>query len=231
MNILVVGGTGKTGTTLLRQLQNTSHNVYALIRKSSQKGHIDQFGAHAIIGDLTQPIAHATKVIDVVLFVAGSGGKDVEGVDYKGLAKLVDACVLDNVKRFIYIGSINTGKSQHQYIDECERYYQAAGKTIPEGLKKAIYSDGYYQYTKMKQKAEAHIIDSGINYTILRAGLLTEHNPSYKVYVTENTLNNFGEISRDNVASCFIQAINTPATEDKTFTIIDGSTSIEDAFN
>jgi uncharacterized protein YbjT (DUF2867 family) len=82
----------------------------------------------------------------------------------------------------------------------------------------------------MKLLAEKKIIASGINYTIFRAGLLTEQTGTGKINITPGTLNAFGKISRDNVAQCFIECLENKNTYQKTYTILDGEININLAF-
>jgi hypothetical protein len=102
--------------------------------------------------------------------------------------------------------------------------------TVPEGLLAAAEKPGYQTYLEMKTLAEKKIIESGINYTLLRAGLLTEEEGSGKVNVTPGTLHAFGKISRDNVVQCFLTALENANTYQKIYTILDGETLVKSAF-
>ncbi len=231
MKILVVGASGKTGQKLLERLSKTNHDVTGLIRKHDQMDLIKQFDAKPMLGDLEEEnLNNLAKGFGAVMFVAGSGGKNVQGVDYQGLAKMVNSAVKAQVKRFLYIGSINTGKKSKQFVEEFKAYYRGNNEVVPEGLLANTQKQGYQTYVKMKALAEKEIINSGVNYTILRAGLLTQEAGSGKVNVTEGILNAFGKISRENVAQCFIEALENEITYRKIFTILDGENPIKKAF-
>ncbi len=231
MKILVVGSTGKTGQKLLAQLSKTNHSVTGLIRSIEQEDLVKQFDAVPLLGDLEGNVDGLTQSFDAIIFVAGSKGKNVYGVDYQGLAKMVNAAVKEKVKRFLYIGSINTGKEPNQFIRELKDFYEANNETVPEALLENIQNPGYHNYVEMKENAEEHIINSGINYTILRAGLLTQRFGTGKINVTKGALNNFGKISRDNVAAAFIEILENKNTYQKIYSILDGDIAISDAFN
>ena len=229
--ILIVGAAGKTGQRLLAHLADTPYQVSGLIRKPEQADSITQFNAEPLLGDLTQDVNNLPEGFDAVIFVAGSKGKDIQGVDYQGIEKMVNAAQqAGGVKRFLYIGSLNTGKSPEEYIVETQRYYQSIGEEMPELVLKTLERPGYHDYVEVKQKAEQAILDSGINYTILRAGLLTEEPGSGKVSATKGRLNAFGVSSRNNMAACFIATLNNPNTFNKIYTVIDGDTPIVEAF-
>lgn len=230
MKILVIGASGKTGQKLLEHLSKVKHDVTGLIRTQEQENLVKQFNAKPLLGNLEDDIATLADGFDAIMFVAGSRGKNVQGVDYQGLAKIIDAAINAKIKRFLYIGSINTGKKPEQYIEELKAYYRQINEVVPEGLLTNTQKKGYQTYVEMKTLAEEKIIASGINYTILRAGLLTQEPGSGKVNVTEGTLNAFGKISRDNVAQCFIEALENKNTYKKIYTILDGEIIIKNAF-
>jgi uncharacterized protein YbjT (DUF2867 family) len=230
MKILVIGATGKTGQKLLAQLSQTPHSIAGLIRDHNQIPLIEQFNAEPLLGDLADDMNVINAEFDVILFVAGSGGKNVQAVDYEGLSKTVDLMVANNIKRFLYLSSINIDKQPIQFIAEIKRYYEQRSEIIPAGLLKAAENQQYKTYLAMKTLAENKIIESPLNYTILRAGLLTQDKGTGKVSVTLGTLNDFGKISRDNVAQCFIEILENNNTHRKIFTILDGETTIQKAF-
>lgn len=230
MKILVIGASGKTGQKLLAQLSHTPHQISGLIRNPEQASSMEQHGAKPLLGDLTGDLNALNADFDAIFFVAGSGGKDVERVDYKGLAKTVDFMTNNHIKRLIYLSSINVGKKPDQLIAEMKNYYEKNGETIPPGLLSAAENPNYHTYVKMKTLAEDKITESSLNYTILRAGLLTQDEGSGKIDATPDTLNDFGKIARDNVAACFIEILENKNTYRKIYTILDGKTSIKKAF-
>lgn len=230
MNILIIGATGKTGQKLLACLNKTDHQVSGLIRQSSQADQLTEFGTELVVGDLENFDASLATGFDAIIFVAGSGGKNVQGVDYQGLVNVVDAAIQSGVQQFLYIGSINAGKQAKQYVSELEQYYHANNKIVPENLLAHIKKPGYQAYVDLKTKAERYLIDSGLNYTILRGGLLTQEPASGKVNATPNTLHAFGEVSRENMALCFIQALGNKNTYQEIYTLLDGDTIINKLF-
>lgn len=231
MNILVVGASGKTGQVLLKQLSQTKHITTGLIRDSAQEKLVTQHGAKYLVGDLTDRLEKIVNGFDAIIFVAGSRGKNVQGVDYQGLVNIVNTAIKTDVKRFLYIGSINVGKNPMQYVQELKDYYQEINEPVPEGLLINTQKPGYHNYVKMKEMAERHLIGSGANYTILRAGLLTLDSGSGKVNITNGSMNAFGKISRENVAKCFIEALENKNTYQRVYTILDGNIPIEKAFD
>jgi dihydroflavonol-4-reductase len=66
MKIFITGGTGFIGTHLVRQLCNTEHQLYCLVRKTSDINVLNEIGATLIIGD----------VIDRNTLIKGMSGCD-----------------------------------------------------------------------------------------------------------------------------------------------------------
>lgn len=230
MKLLVVGATGKTGQKILSQLEKTDHIVFGLIRSKEQKPKITKFGATPLIGDLTSRFIDLNNDIEAILFVAGSGGKDLENVDHQGFLKILKAAEAARVTRFLYISSINTGKPPAQFIEELEAFYRSENTPVPEKLLSNTKDERYRAYVKVKEIAEQALIHSTINYTILRAGLLTEEPGSGTIRIEEGSLNAFGKVSRENVATCFVKALEDKKTFRKIYTILDGETPIESSF-
>ncbi|MCH9769396.1 MAG: SDR family oxidoreductase [Gammaproteobacteria bacterium] len=227
MKILVIGATGKVGQEVLRCLVSTEHTVLGSIRKLEQADSIEQFAAEPVLIDLKMPIKNIHRDIDVIIFVAGSSGQDVEAVDYQGLVKVVDMAAKNNAKRFLYISSLNVGKTQTQFIGEMQAYYAERNQSTPDRLLKNAQSEAYKKYVELKALAEQKLIESGLNYTILRAGLLTQELASKRVKVQPGQSNAFGTVSRENIAWCFVETLENQNTYKKTFTVFDGERLID----
>lgn len=230
MKILVIGASGKTGQCLLKKLSTTNHDVSGMVRNDAQFEMIDTFNATPVLGDLEKDLTDIFNGFQAIFFVAGSRGKNVEDVDYQGLVNAVKAAEGNHIKRFIYLSSLNIGKKSKQIVDETYQFYKSINERPSEGLIKAEKNPKYIYYLKMKEKAEQRLIDSSLDYTVFRAGLLTLDSGSGKIQLTEGNLNAFGKISRDNVSDCFIMALNDSAFFNKIYTILDGNTPIAQLF-
>ncbi|MDF1761284.1 MAG: SDR family oxidoreductase [Coxiellaceae bacterium] len=230
MQVLVVGATGHTGQRVLKHLDNSDHTAYGLTRSPDQAEKITACNAKPIIGDLEANIDTTVEGMDAIIFVAGSRGTNIEGVDYQGVEKMVSAATKSNCQRFLYIGSLNTYKPREQYLQEMRDYYQQLNQPVPEDLAKTIERDGYYDYLQMKALAEKSIIESPLDYTILRAGLLTHETDTHGVNVSLDGTCKFGTTSRDAIAQCFIAALENTNTRRKIYTVLDGDTPIKQAF-
>ena len=234
MKILVVGATGKTGSKLLQLLSKTEHVVTGIVRDINQAQFIQEHKAKPCLGDLSKDVADIAKDQDAIIFVAGSGGKNIEGVDYQGLVKTVQSAIMHKAERFLYISSLNIDKSKEQCLHELDNYYSqlkdGKNQEMYERLKKVENNENYHNYLGIKKKAEEALIQSGLNYTIIRAGLLTEEPLNGKIRAAEGNLPEFGVISRFNIALAFINSLQLDCTYKKIYTIFNGTYDIVSAF-
>lgn len=205
--ILIVGATGHTGKRVIEILKNSqSFEPVAMIRKEEQKEIFEDMEVETVLADLEEKVDHALKGIDKVIFAAGSGSSTGEdktiSVDQEGAIKVIDAAKKAKVKKFVMLS--------------------AMGADDPSSHKKLEV------YLKAKKKADDHLIESGIPYTILRPGALTDDMGLAKVKLAEK-LNEQGEISRDDVAFLLVMSLADPLVKNKTIEALEGDESIKAA--
>lgn len=205
--ILIVGATGSTGKRVIEILNSTqSFEPVAMIRKEEQKQIFDDMEIESVLADLEEDVSHTLKKIDKVIFAAGSGSKTgpekTIAVDEEGAIKLIDAAAKAKVKKFIMLSAINA--------DE------------PDKNKELEH------YLKAKAKADEHLKNSGLNYTIVRPGRLTDEMGLGKVELAEK-LDKPGEIPRDDVAFLLVMSLADPLVKNKIFEAIEGEEPIKSA--
>lgn len=207
-NILVAGATGTTGKQVVDFLSKSQYyNPIAMVRKEEQKAEFQAKHIDCVLADLENEVTPAfqgSKPIDKVLFAAGSGGKKVVEVDQEGAKKLVDASKANNVRKFVMLSSM--------------------GADNPE------QADDLKEYLKAKHNADEYLKESGLNYSIVRPGSLTNEGLTNKIKLDKN-LGEMGEISRANVAQTLTRALSDDVANKQTFEILDGDTLIGEALN
>jgi uncharacterized protein YbjT (DUF2867 family) len=82
-------------------------------------------------------------------------------------------------------------------------------------------------YYEAKAGADERLMASGLDYTIVRPGGLTDDPGTGRV--TVGTGLGYGNIPRDDVAAVLLAALETPGSIGKTFELVAGDTPIEDA--
>jgi uncharacterized protein YbjT (DUF2867 family) len=209
MNVLVIGAAGNIGRLVVTSLaENIQHHVKAMVRKTDQKREMEQLGAKPILADLEQDFSYAMNDVNAVIFAAGSGsstGHDKTiAIDRDGAIKAVDLAVEHDIKRFIMLSSM--------------------GADRPDAFPAFIQP-----YLEAKHAADAHLMKSRLNYTIVRPGRLTNDPAVGKVAAAVQVETRNGTISRADVAEVIVQCLLIPETEGRIFEIVSGNMSIGDA--
>ncbi len=83
-------------------------------------------------------------------------------------------------------------------------------------------------YLDAKHKADEHLKDSGLNYTILRPGKLTDEDGKGTVEVSDS-LDHQGSISRKDVARVLISCLDHASVKNRTLELLEGKKHIEEA--
>ncbi|WP_404404571.1 SDR family oxidoreductase [Jeotgalibacillus malaysiensis] len=211
MHVLVIGANGTTGRMTVKKLaDNEQHIVRAMIRKSEQSKEMEDLGARPIIADLEQAFKYAFEDVNAVIFAAGSGpdtGMDkTTSVDRDGAIKAIDFAKEKGIERFIMLSSMGADDPS------------IAGD-----------SETFHHYLQAKHDADVHLKQSGLNYTIVRPGALTDEEATGKIDVSEEMKHREGEITREDVAMVLVESILCTNLHYKTIEMINGDQPIKDA--
>ncbi len=212
MKVLVAGAHGKTARRLVGMLVGNGHEVRGLVRKEEQMPDVEADGAEPVLVNLEGEeiegaVGRAVEGCDAVIFAAGagpgSGAARKETMDYGGAVKLVEAAEQHSVRRYLMLSSMGAGD--------------------PEGGSEAMRP-----YLRAKARADQRLQGSGLYYTIIRPGSLTDERGTGGIEAAES-LGRRGEISRADVARTFAEALEMENTYRKTFEILAGDTPIREA--
>ncbi|MCT9096606.1 SDR family oxidoreductase [Haloarchaeobius sp. HME9146] len=208
LTVLVAGASGGTGRELLDVLLDAGIRVRALTRSPQTVETLRIQGAdEVVVGDLLYPddAAMAVEGVDAVVCAVGTApgpklffGGDL--VDGEGVINLVDAAAEAGVERFVYESSIGVGTSEPKM-------------PFPFRLLLGRVLDA-------KDRSERHLRQSGLAYTILRPGGLTNAPARGDVLVGEGGDTVSGTIPRRDVAEIMAAALFTPESENRTFEIV-----------
>lgn len=124
MNVLIAGAHGQVGQHITTLLGQSDHEARGMVRDEAQVTDIEDLGAEAVVADLKQDVTHAVRGCDAVIFAAGSGGEDVEGVDRDGAIRLIEAAEEQGAERFVMLSSINADNPADS-PDALQDYLQA----------------------------------------------------------------------------------------------------------
>lgn len=207
MKIVIAGGHGQIAMHLHPILKKRGHSVKGLIRKPEQSNDLRQAGAEPVIVDIEKAddISDAVGKADAVVFAAGAGaGSGAERkwtVDRDGAIKLIQAAKKNGINRYIMIS--------------------AMGLDTPRG------NEVFQVYQRAKAEADQALRKSGLDYTIIKPGRLTNDPATGKITIGENLKS--GEIPRQDVANVIAEVLEMPEFSEKEFDLLSGSTPITNA--
>jgi len=140
--ILITGATGFIGQNLLKALLGKKIPIRCLVR--DKKKIKENSGLEIVEGDLRdkERLFEATKNVDIVIHLAAVikslNSQDFTDVNVKGTRNLTEACLKNKVKEIIYVSSLDACLTRTNF------------------------------YGESKALAERVIVESSINYVILR---------------------------------------------------------------
>jgi uncharacterized protein YbjT (DUF2867 family) len=210
VEVAVAGGHGKIALELTRLLAARGDSVRSLIRNPDQTGDVEEAGGKAVITDLEgddeERLARAVDGADAIVFAAGagpgSGAERKETMDYGGAVKLIGAAKRAGIDRYVIVSSMNADAGH-------------------EG------DEAFDVYLRAKGRADDELAASGLAYTIVRPGGLTDEEPTGMVFASES--GERGQIPRGDVAAALAETLHQPASEGKTFELISGRTPVAEA--
>ena len=226
--VLVTGATGRTGSLVLLKLRDEPDEFEAIGFARSRSKIEELFGSTKsfIIGDISDrsSLSSAMKDCDALVILTSAVPKMVappepgkppkfeyepdgmpEEIDYRGQKNQIDAAKEAGLKHIVLVGSMGGTVKNHP-----------------------LNSMGNGNILIWKRKAEQYLIDSGIDYTIIRAGgLLDSEGGVRELLVGKNdNLRNYpadgspSTIPRADVASVVVHALKESAARNKAFDLI-----------
>ena len=211
MKVLVAGASGNTARRLVKKLVRDGHLVRGLVRKEQQFPIVRRDGAEPVLVDLESAAAPAVREAvdgcDAIVFTAGagpgSGAARKETMDYGGAVKLIEAAQRGRARRYLMLSAIGV-----------ERIDSASKAMRP--------------YLSAKARADERLRASGLDYTIVRPGHLTDEAGAGRIRAAAS-LEDAGDIPREDVAEVLAAALSAENTYGKTFEILAGETPIREA--
>ncbi len=209
MKVAIAGGHGQIGLRLERLLSGRGDEVAALIRNPDHSDDVRAAGAQPVLCDLERArpdeVAAAVEGAEAIVFAAGagpgSGEARKETMDLGGAVKLIDAAKANGVPRYVMISSMGADPDARE--------------------------EGFAAYLRAKGRADAALIASGLAYTIVRPGRLTNDPGTGRVTIAESVER--GEVPRDDVAAVLAAVIAREEAAWLTFELVAGDEPVEQA--
>ena len=206
---LVIGANGQIGAQLVSQLREANQPVRVMLRDDAQRETFESRGAEVQIADLESELPDAAFAgCDKVVFTAGSGAKTGADktilVDLWGACKAIDMAKKHAVKQFVLVSSRDAGSPD-------------------SGTPKIKH------YNVCKHFADQYLLHSGVPFTILRPGLLTNDEAAGTITTSRPAGKEDQFITRTDTAACIAHCLQTPSTINQIRELYQGSIAIEQA--
>jgi uncharacterized protein YbjT (DUF2867 family) len=210
MDAVIAGGHGQIALRLARLLSARGDRVRSLIRNPDHASGVSDVGAEPVVADLEalDDVSSCVSGADAVVFAAGagpgSGAERKRTVDYAAAVKLIEAAQAAGVRRYLMVSSIGADDP-------------SAG------------SEQMRPYLQAKADADAALAASGLDFTIVRPGRLTNEPGTRRVAVGERLER--ADVTRDDVAAVLVAALDEPRTVGRTFVLVNGDLPIAQALS
>lgn len=192
---LVTGATGSLGKRIVTQLREKDESVRAFVRLSSDYQHLEDKGADIFIGDLREErdIIRACQDVKYVIS-CHSAGMDAQALEYRANIELIDQAQGNKVEHFVYISVLGA-----------DRGYQDSN------------------VFKAKREVEKYLINSGLNYTILRPSGFADNllplaerfrDSGFYLLIGEGN-HRFSPVSTDDLAKIAIASVSVDGAKNK----------------
>jgi uncharacterized protein YbjT (DUF2867 family) len=207
MDIVIAGGHGRVARRLARLLAARGDRVRGLIRNPDHAADLEADGAEPVVVDLEAQVDLSPHLqgADAVVFAAGagpgSGPERKRTVDLGAAVELADAADAAGVPRYVMVSSIGAHDPA------------SAGEQMRP-------------YLEAKAEADAAVLASGLDVTIVRPGSLSD-DPGTGLVDLTTELGRSGPIARDDVAAVLLACLDVPETIGLTFEAFAGDREIE----
>jgi uncharacterized protein YbjT (DUF2867 family) len=212
MRIAIVGGHGQIARQLHPILVRGGHTPVALVRKEAYRAELEGLGADVRLLDIehedANAFADAFEGCDAVVFSAG-GGPDgnlerKRTVDLEGSLKSIEGAEAAGIRRFVQVSAIN--------VDD-----PVAADT----------NEVWRAYVEAKRDADAALRASGLDWTIIRPGRLTDDPGTGTVSLGPDLPR--GSVSRADVATVLATVLDDASTIGQQWNVVSGDTPVAEA--
>jgi uncharacterized protein YbjT (DUF2867 family) len=204
--VTIAGGHGKIAMLLGALLAARGDTARGLIRNPDQEADLRAAGIEPVLCDLEGDgdVAAAVRGADAVVFAAGAGPRSGDArkstMDRGGAVKLIEAAKAEGISRYLIVSSMGADKA-------------------PEDG-----AEGFGAYLRAKFEADEAVRASGLDYTVVRPGGLTDDPGTGLVSIAEHL--GRGQIPRADVAAVFLACLDAPSTIGRSFDLTSGTTPI-----
>lgn len=213
VHVVIAGGHGKIALRLTVLLTSRADLVTSLVRNPDHRADVERAGATPVVIDLeattVESLVPAIRGADAVVFAAGagpgSGAARKDTVDRAAAVLLAEAAQAAAVRRYVLVSSTGVDDPPRPGTDEVWAAYLTA-----------------------KKAAEEAIRETGLDWTILRPGSLTDEPGTGRVLLAPPPVGR-GDVTRDDTAAVLVALLDTPATAGRILELRAGDAGVSDA--
>lgn len=204
--VLVAGASGRTGQQVVRELQGAGYRVRALVRNADSARQVLGDGIEYATGDVRQrPTLDAAMAgVRFVIVTIGATRKDPangpEFVDYEGVRNLAQAAASAKADQIVVVSSAGVTQKDH------------------------VLNRMFDNVLIWKGKGEDAVRASGVPYSIVRPGGLTDKPGGEAGVRLEQGDKGTGVIPRADVARVCVAALKSAAARNRTFEVYGAAT-------
>lgn len=180
-----------------------------MVRSEEQAQALHDDGIESVVANLEGTVAELVEAVngcDAIVFTAGSGGHTGADktllVDLDGAVKSIEAAEKAGVERYVMVSALQA-HNRENWNEKIRHYYVA------------------------KHYADKALIDSNLNYTVVRPGGLTNEKGVGKVSIAENLPR--ATVTREDVARTVLGTLAEKNTYKRSFDLIQGEDGIMEA--
>lgn len=201
MKIFVVGANGQIGRHLIKELASSEHQVVAGVRDVETQSLVKDSNVSYVSFDLTwtpEEMAQSFKGSDVLIFTAGSQGKNLLQVDLDGAIKTMIGAEIANVSRYLMISAV--------FADDRSKW--------PESMID-YYITKHYADEWLKNR-------TSLDYVIIQPVSLTNDEEVTPIQLAKPTEETAKTISRKTVAAVLTALVDQPEIKKTTIVVSEG---------
>jgi uncharacterized protein YbjT (DUF2867 family) len=215
VRVVIAGGHGKIALRLTALLAERGDAVVGIVRNPDHLEDVEGAGGTGTVLDLeastVDDVAAALDGADAVVFAAGagpgSGAARKDSVDRAASVLLADAAEQAGVRRFVQVSAIGLNRAGDPDVDSV-----------------------FAAYLRAKDAADQDVMGrDGLDWTILRPGLLTDDPGTGKVRLAEDV--GGGVVTRDDVAAVLVALLDRPRTAGHVYELVGGDTPVDEALD
>jgi uncharacterized protein YbjT (DUF2867 family) len=202
--VLLFGATQRTGLEVARILSARGEAVTAMVRASSDTAGLAPLDVTLVTGDGLDAEAveraFSSGQFRAAISTIGGSRKEPRRPDVDSTKNIVDAAKGHGVNRVLLVTAIGAGDSRPVLSDNAWKFL---GPVI-----------------ELKTQAEAYLMDSGLDATILRPGGMQSEAPTGTAIKTEDHTV-MGIINRSDLATLVVECLDDASTIGKIFHTVD----------